>query len=178
MVDDVPAPPPGTVVGGMDVEGAGGRMVEAVEAVEGIGLGTSARATDTPVTETVRKSPPANAARPGTERAKCGSRGSTSGMIRTLRMPWTSGVCPVPVSTSRSCATRRQGQAVSDTLDKNQLGGRPSKGLDSALVQSMLGRVRQEIGGVQSRIEALQGELLRLREQERLLNELGTTVVD
>ncbi len=67
---------------------------------------------------------------------------------------------------------------MSDTLDKNQLGGRPSKGLDSALVQSMLGRVRQEIGGVQSRIEALQGELLRLREQERLLNELGTTVVD
>jgi len=67
---------------------------------------------------------------------------------------------------------------VSDTLDRNQLGDRPSKGLDSALVQSMLGRVRQEIGGVQTRIEALQGELLRLREQERLLNELGTTVVD
>jgi hypothetical protein len=67
---------------------------------------------------------------------------------------------------------------VSDTLDRNQLGDRPSRGLDSALVQSMLGRVRQEIGGVQTRIEALQGELLRLREQERLLNELGTTVVD
>ena len=67
---------------------------------------------------------------------------------------------------------------MSDTLDKNQLGGRPSQGLDSALVQSMLGRVRQEIGGVQTRIEALQGELLRLREQERLLNELGTTVID
>ena len=67
---------------------------------------------------------------------------------------------------------------MSDTLDRNQLGDRPSKGLDSALVQSMLGRVRQEIGGVQTRIEALQGELLRLREQERLLNELGTTVVD
>lgn len=67
---------------------------------------------------------------------------------------------------------------MSDTLDRNQLGDRPSRGLDSALVQSMLGRVRQEIGGVQTRIEALQGELLRLREQERLLNELGTTVVD
>lgn len=67
---------------------------------------------------------------------------------------------------------------MSDTLDRNQLGDRPQKGLDSALVQSMLGRVRQEIGGVQTRIEALQGELLRLREQERLLNELGTTVVD
>ena len=48
---------------------------------------------------------------------------------------------------------------MSDTLDRNQLGDRPSKGLDSALVQSMLGRVRQEIGGVQTRIEALQGEL-------------------
>ncbi|MFM8860877.1 MAG: hypothetical protein ACKOIA_00200 [Acidimicrobiia bacterium] len=67
---------------------------------------------------------------------------------------------------------------MSDTLDRNQLGDRPSRGLDSALVQSMLGRVRQEIGGVQTRIEALQGELLRLREQERLLNELGTTVVE
>jgi len=67
---------------------------------------------------------------------------------------------------------------VSDTLDKNQSGGRPTQGLNSAMVESMLSRVRQEIGGVQARVEALQGELLRLREQERLLNELSTTVVD
>lgn len=67
---------------------------------------------------------------------------------------------------------------MSDTLDKNQSGGRPTQGLNSTMVESMLSRVRQEIGGVQARVEALQGELLRLREQERLLNELSTTVVD
>lgn len=68
---------------------------------------------------------------------------------------------------------------MSDTLDtSNQSGGRSPQALNSALVDAMLTRVRQEIGGVQSRIEALQGELLRLREQERLLNELSTTVLD
>ena len=68
---------------------------------------------------------------------------------------------------------------MSDTLDaSNQSAGRAAQGLNSELVESMLNRVRQEIGGVPSRIEALQGELIRLREQERLLNELGTTVLD
>lgn len=52
------------------------------------------------------------------------------------------------------------------------------QGLNSSLVESMLRRVRQEVNGVQADIESLQGELIRLREQERLLNELSATVLD
>ena len=52
------------------------------------------------------------------------------------------------------------------------------QGLNSSLVDSMLRRVRQEVNGVQADIESLQGELIRLREQERLLNELSATVLD
>lgn len=68
---------------------------------------------------------------------------------------------------------------MSNTADTSSgsSGGVP-QGLNSAIVQSMLNRVRQEIGGTQARIESLQGELIRLREQERLLNELGATVID
>ena len=51
-------------------------------------------------------------------------------------------------------------------------------GLNGALVDAMLGRVRQEVSSVPADIESLQGELIRLREQERLLNELSATVLD
>ena len=50
--------------------------------------------------------------------------------------------------------------------------------LNTALVQAILNRVRREVDEVQSQIESLQGELIRLREQERLLNELSATVID
>lgn len=62
--------------------------------------------------------------------------------------------------------------------DPNNSSSQPPQALNGPLVQSMLGRVRQEVNMVQSEIEALQGELIRLREQERLLNELSATVLD
>lgn len=62
--------------------------------------------------------------------------------------------------------------------DLGDITNQAPQALSNALVQTMLNRVRREIGDVQSQIEALQGELIRLREQERLLNELSATVID
>jgi hypothetical protein len=54
----------------------------------------------------------------------------------------------------------------------------PGAGISSSAVDGMIRRVRTEIDGVQRAIENLQTELLRLREQERLLAELGATTID
>ena len=69
---------------------------------------------------------------------------------------------------------RLPGRTLSDHPNSDQM----PQGLNSSLVDSMLRRVRQEVNGVQADIESLQGELIRLREQERLLNELSATVLD
>lgn len=63
-------------------------------------------------------------------------------------------------------------------MSDNPNSAQTPQGLSSSLVDSMLGRVRQEVNAVQADIESLQGELIRLREQERLLNELSATVID
>lgn len=63
-------------------------------------------------------------------------------------------------------------------MSDNPTDSHAPQGLNGALVDAMLGRVRQEVNAVQADIESLQGELIRLREQERLLNELSATVLD
>lgn len=50
--------------------------------------------------------------------------------------------------------------------------------INSSMIGGLTRRVRTEIDSVQRQIESLQVELLRLREQERLLAELGATTVD
>lgn len=50
--------------------------------------------------------------------------------------------------------------------------------ISSSMVDGLVRRVRAEIDSVQRDIESLQVELLRLREQERLLAELGSTTID